>query len=83
MMMSESIGDGSSYLSSRPPLFAVDDDRVLLAQLGASALGRGVVGSLQILVVGRHGGVRDAELLSHRRTLLVSWAHAELGHRRR
>ena len=67
MMMSVSIGDGSSYFSSRPALLAVDDERVLLAELALHPLGGLVVLRLQLLVVGRHGRVGDPELLCHGR----------------
>ena len=49
-----------------PALFAVHDHGVGLAEFGAGALDSGIVGSLQLLVVRRHRGVGDAELLGHR-----------------
>ena len=64
-MRSLSIGEGSSYSLVAPALLAVDDDGVRLAELGAGALGGGVVRGLELLVVRRHRGVGDAELLGH------------------
>ena len=57
---------GLLVLLVAPALLAVDDDRVVLAELGTGALRGGIVGGLQLLVVGRHRGVGDPELLSHR-----------------
>ena len=56
---------GFLVLLVAPALLAVDDHGVVLAELGASPLGGGVVGGLELLVVGRHGRVGDAELLGH------------------
>ena len=71
-MRSVSIGEGSSYFSSRQRSSPLTIDRVVLAELCAGALGGGVVGRLQFLVVGRHGRVGDAELLGHREALPFS-----------
>src|SRR5262249_32579834 len=50
-----------------PALFAVDDDRILLAELAPHPLGGLVVVALQVLVVGRQGRVGDPEFLRHGR----------------
>ena len=74
---------GLLVLLVAPAFLAVDDDRVVLAELGPGPLGGGVVGGLQFLVVGRHRGVRDPELLSHRRALPLSIHDTPTNPRRR
>jgi hypothetical protein len=64
---------GLLVLLVAPALLAVDDDGVVLAELGPGPLRGGVVGGLELLVVGRHRCVGDAELLGHREPPLLRW----------
>ena len=69
---------GSFLLGSTPlPSLPVHVERVALPQPGPGHLDASLVGLVQLLVVGRHGRVGDAEaLLCHGRRLLVETARS-------